>query len=139
MTAGHAVLCTNGFVDHVVEDEAGERIGLVRDQEVVGTIGYMAAFVEERPRTPAAMSYIRNETIGGDTPYVYVTRRTYDRPDGDRHADLHGRPRASGRRRLRSRGLLPGDAAHDDGRDHPAVRAAVAPAGPCRTTSSGTG
>jgi glycine/D-amino acid oxidase-like deaminating enzyme len=82
VTAGHAVLCTNGFVDHVVEDEAGERIGLVRDQEVVGTIGYMAAFVEERPRMPAAMSYIRNETIGGDTPYVYVTRRTYDRPDG---------------------------------------------------------
>ena len=82
VTAGQAVLCTNGFVDHVVEDEAGERIGLARDQEVVGTIGYMAAFVEERPRTPAAMSYIRNETIGGDTPYVYVTRRTYDRDGG---------------------------------------------------------
>ncbi len=28
------------------------------------------------------MSYIRNPTIGGTTPYVYVTRRTYDRPDG---------------------------------------------------------
>jgi hypothetical protein len=28
------------------------------------------------------MSYIRNTTIGGDTPYVYVTRRTYDRSDG---------------------------------------------------------
>ena len=26
------------------------------------------------------MSYIRNVTIGGDTPYVYVTRRTYERP-----------------------------------------------------------
>jgi glycine/D-amino acid oxidase-like deaminating enzyme len=80
--ASHAVLCTNGFVDHIVEDEAGERVGLVDDQEVVGTRGYMAAFVEERPRPPAAMSYIRNATIGGDTPYVYVTRRTYDRPDG---------------------------------------------------------
>ena len=44
----------------------------------------MAAFVEERPRTPAAMSYIRNATIGGDTPYVYVTRRTYDRPTAAR-------------------------------------------------------
>ena len=39
----------------------------------------MAAFVEDAPRPPAAMSYIRNTTIGGDTPYVYVTRRTYDR------------------------------------------------------------
>src|SRR5207237_734006 len=28
--------------------------------------------------TPAAMSYIRNVTIGGETPYVYVTRRTWD-------------------------------------------------------------
>ena len=41
----------------------------------------MTAFVDEQPRTPAAMSYIRNPTIGGDTAYVYVTRRTYDRPD----------------------------------------------------------
>jgi glycine/D-amino acid oxidase-like deaminating enzyme len=79
--AERTVLCTNGFVDHVVEDETGERIGLTGDQEVVGTIGYMAAFAEERPRAPAAMSYIRNATIGGDTPYVYVTRRTYDRQD----------------------------------------------------------
>ena len=48
VTASQVVLCTNGFVDHVVEDEAGEPIGLADDQQVVGTIGYMAAFVEER-------------------------------------------------------------------------------------------
>jgi glycine/D-amino acid oxidase-like deaminating enzyme len=64
----------------------------------------MAAFFEPTPRAPAAFSYIRNTTIGGDTPYVYVTRRTYDRPtgavtltcmggpewpiEGDWHADL---------------------------------------------------
>jgi glycine/D-amino acid oxidase-like deaminating enzyme len=29
------------------------------------------------------MSYIRNTEIGGPTPYVYVTRRTYDRADGE--------------------------------------------------------
>jgi glycine/D-amino acid oxidase-like deaminating enzyme len=40
----------------------------------------MAAFVDQ-PRPPAAMSYIRNATIGEDTAYVYVTRRTYDRAD----------------------------------------------------------
>jgi len=81
VTATHVVLCTNGFVDHVVEDGAGERISLHSDQQVTPTIGYMAAFVEEQPRTPAAMSYIRNTEVGGDTPYVYVTRRTYDRAD----------------------------------------------------------
>jgi glycine/D-amino acid oxidase-like deaminating enzyme len=82
VAASHVVLCTNGFVDHTVVDAAGTPIELHPDQRVTGTIGYMAAFVEDRPRAPAAMSYIRNATIGGDTPYVYVTRRTYDRPEG---------------------------------------------------------
>ncbi len=39
----------------------------------------MTAFAEDQPRSPAAMSYIRNPIIGGDTAYAYVTRRTYDR------------------------------------------------------------
>jgi glycine/D-amino acid oxidase-like deaminating enzyme len=39
----------------------------------------MIAFVEDEVREPAAKSYIRNVTIGGETGYVYVTRRTYDR------------------------------------------------------------
>ena len=79
ISADHVVLCTNGFTDHVVEDEAGEPIRLHERQQIVGTIGYMAAFFEQRMRLPAAMSYIRNVEIGGDVPYVYVTRRTYDR------------------------------------------------------------
>lgn len=78
--AAEAVLCTNGYVDHLVEDEAGRPVRLAEDQQTVGRVAYMAAFVD-RPRPPAAMSYIRNVTIGGDTPYAYVTRRTYDRPD----------------------------------------------------------
>ena len=81
ITASQVVMCTNGFVDHAVEDDDGESIGLHRDQQVGGKVGFMAAFVEEHTRLPAAMSYIRNATIGGDTPYVYVTRRTYDRPE----------------------------------------------------------
>ena len=79
VTAGHVVLCTNGFVDHVVENTAGSPIHLAADQRIMGRIAYMTAFIEDEPRPPAAMSYIRNTTIGGDTPYVYVTRRTYDR------------------------------------------------------------
>lgn len=80
--AERVVLCTNGFTDHRVMDEAREPVQLTDEQRVIPTIGYMAAFFEERPRPPAAMSYIRNTSIGGDTPYVYVTRRTYDRPGG---------------------------------------------------------
>jgi glycine/D-amino acid oxidase-like deaminating enzyme len=81
VSAGHAVLCTNGFVDHLVEDIHGSPIELADDQQITGRIAYMAAFAEDAPRPPAAISYIRNTTIGGETPYVYVTRRTYDRAD----------------------------------------------------------
>jgi glycine/D-amino acid oxidase-like deaminating enzyme len=92
VTASQVVLCTNGFTDHVVQDEHGAPIRLHARQQVVGTIGYMAAFFEDRPRTPAAMSYIRNSQIGGDVPYVYVTRRTYDRPDGTATLTCMGGP-----------------------------------------------
>jgi glycine/D-amino acid oxidase-like deaminating enzyme len=79
----HVVLCTNGFVDHVVEDAAGHPIELHPDQHVAGTIGFMTAFLEPQPRAAAAFSYIRNVSVGsGEAPYVYVTRRTYDLPDG---------------------------------------------------------
>jgi glycine/D-amino acid oxidase-like deaminating enzyme len=77
----HVVLCTNGFVEHRAEDVDGRPVELAADQQVIGRVAYMAAFVEDRPRPPAAMSYIRNVEVGGDTPYVYVTRRTYDQPD----------------------------------------------------------
>jgi glycine/D-amino acid oxidase-like deaminating enzyme len=78
VATGSAVLCTNGFVDFAVVDGPGTPIRLSRDQEITGRVAYMAAFVEDAQRPPAAMSYIRNPVIGGDTPYVYVTRRTYD-------------------------------------------------------------
>jgi glycine/D-amino acid oxidase-like deaminating enzyme len=78
VSAGHVVLCTNGFVDHVVEDAGGSPIRLAGEQQISGTVGYMAAFVEEIPRPPASISYIRNTVIGGETPYVYVTRRSYE-------------------------------------------------------------
>jgi glycine/D-amino acid oxidase-like deaminating enzyme len=82
VVAGHAVLCTNGFVDHVVQDAAGTPVLLAEDRQIVGRIAHMAAFVEETPRSPAAFSYMRNEVILGPVPYVYVTRRTYDRDAG---------------------------------------------------------
>jgi glycine/D-amino acid oxidase-like deaminating enzyme len=81
VAAGHVVLCTNGFVDHAVLDTAGSPICLAPNQDITGRVAYMMAFVEEEPRTPAAMSYIRNRAIGGEKAYVYVTRRTYDRTE----------------------------------------------------------
>jgi glycine/D-amino acid oxidase-like deaminating enzyme len=76
IAAGSVVLCTNGFVDYAVVDGAGAPVGLASDQEITGRVAYMAAFVEDEPRPPAARSYIRNTRIGGETAYVYVTRCT---------------------------------------------------------------
>jgi glycine/D-amino acid oxidase-like deaminating enzyme len=80
VAARYVVLCTNGFVDHTVLDLAGSPIRLAPDQQITGRVAYMTAFVEAERRPPAAMSYIRNTTIGGANAYVYVTRRSYDRP-----------------------------------------------------------
>ena len=82
VTAGHVVMCTNAYLDHLIEDAAGQRVDVHPDQQVTSRIAFMIAAVDERLRSPSAMSYILNPTIGGTTPYVYITRRTYDRPRG---------------------------------------------------------
>ena len=80
VAAAQVVLCTNGFVDYGVIDKDGSPVGPADDQRITGRVAHMTAFVD-RPRPAAAMSYIRNTVIGSNaSPYVYVTRRSYDRP-----------------------------------------------------------
>src|SRR5262249_53919476 len=43
VTGSRVVLCTNGFVDHVVEDGGGAPIRLAPDQQIVGRVGYLTA------------------------------------------------------------------------------------------------
>ena len=80
VTAGHVVMCTNGFVDHVVDNRVGSHIATHMHHRISGRVGYMAAFLESGVRTPVTLSYIRNAIIGDSTPYVYVTRRPYGPP-----------------------------------------------------------
>src|SRR5262249_19292791 len=75
------VMCTNAYRDHRIEDAAGRPIDVHPDQRVASRIAFMMAYTEPHLRPPAAMSYILNPRIGGTIPYVYVTRRTYDRVD----------------------------------------------------------
>jgi len=82
VTAGRVVMCTNGFVDHVVDNLVGSAIPTHMQHRISGRVGYMAGFFEPTERTPTTMSYIRNAVIGESTPYVYVTRRPYDQPEG---------------------------------------------------------
>ena len=74
----HVVLCTNGFRDHHVFDVDGSPI----DLPLIQTVGFMGAYFEPELMDPTAISFIKNERIGGDLPYGYLTRRTYDRPSG---------------------------------------------------------
>jgi glycine/D-amino acid oxidase-like deaminating enzyme len=74
----HVVLCTNGFRDHHVFDVDGSPI----DAPLIQTVGFMGAYFERELMDPTAISFIKNERIGGDLPYGYLTRRTYDRPSG---------------------------------------------------------
>ena len=82
VTASRVVLCTNGFRDHVVDNLVGDAIGVHLHHRVRGTVGYMAAYVEDTAPEPRATSYIRNEVIGGDIPYAYLTRRAHDADTG---------------------------------------------------------
>ena len=82
VTAGHVVMCTNGFVDHVVDNRVGSQIATHMQHRISGRVGYMAASLESTVRAPGTVSYIRNAIIGDSAPYVYVTRRPYDQPTG---------------------------------------------------------
>jgi glycine/D-amino acid oxidase-like deaminating enzyme len=76
------VMCTNGFVDHLIENLAGDDIDPTMHHHLIGTKGYMAGVVEHAPSEPGAYSFIRNAEIGQDTPYIYVTRRPWGAPAG---------------------------------------------------------
>ena len=94
VTAGHVVMCTNGFVDHVVDNRVGSRIPTHMHHRISGRVGYMTAFLEAVGRTPTTLSYIRNAIIGDSTPYVYVTRRPYEQPAGPATLTCIGGPEA---------------------------------------------
>ncbi len=94
VTANHVVMCTNGFIDHVIDNRVGSPIETHMHHRVSGRVGYMAAFLERAGRTPTTLSYIRNAIIGDSTPYVYVTRRPYDQPAGPATLTCIGGPEA---------------------------------------------
>lgn len=79
VTASRVVLCTNGFADHVIENESGAAIPIKRQHRVRGTVGVMAGFFESEDCAPAAISYAMSPLIGPGQAYFYVTRRPFER------------------------------------------------------------
>lgn len=77
VTASHVVLCTNGFEKFSIVNNVGNDIDTLFHDNVSGTIGYMSAYIDERDRSPIAISYIN--TSDSEDAYFYLTRRPYEK------------------------------------------------------------
>ena len=53
--ASRVVMCTNGFVDHFIENTTGPDISPLLHHRVEGDVGYMVGFLEEEVREPTAL------------------------------------------------------------------------------------
>lgn len=76
ITAKRVVLCTNGFENFEIVNEAGENIDTSFHESIEGTIGYMTGYLDEPGQSAMAVSYHRNH--GYHEPYHYLTRRPYE-------------------------------------------------------------
>lgn len=90
--AERVVLCTNGFVDHVIENHAGDDIHATLQHRVSGSVGFVAAIVEAGRRPPAAISYLMSPRIGHGQAYFYMTRRPHDADGRDATLTCIGGP-----------------------------------------------
>lgn len=94
--AGHIVLCTNGFENFHILNEAGQEIETMFHHTIRGRIGYMAGYVEESQNPPIALSFYP-KSIGPNfdptgEPYFYLTRRPYEHEKGEQRLVCIGGP-----------------------------------------------
>ncbi len=84
--AKRVVLCTNGFENFSIINEAGEDIDTRFHHTIEGTIGYMAGYFEPLDRDPIAISYFPDAKEGEEEfPYFYLTRRPHDTREKKQH------------------------------------------------------
>jgi glycine/D-amino acid oxidase-like deaminating enzyme len=76
VSAGHAVLCTNGFTGYLVTDASGKVLMDPRDL-VRGIVGAMSGYSQMNDGEPAAIRYYPTGTLHHSEPYYYLTRRPY--------------------------------------------------------------
>lgn len=82
--ADRVVLCTNGFENFTITNIGGQNISRHFHHLVKGSVGYMAAYLEEHQHSPIAISYLPKREGSSDKaldsdPYFYLTRRTFER------------------------------------------------------------
>ncbi|MHB1316509.1 MAG: NAD(P)/FAD-dependent oxidoreductase [Minisyncoccota bacterium] len=72
------ILCTNGFENFSIFNEAGLDIDTKFHETIKGTIGYMSGYLEKMNKPPIAISYFTNKDASSEDPYFYLTRRQYE-------------------------------------------------------------
>lgn len=82
IAARNVILCTNGFENFHIVNEAGPEIETIFHHTVRGRIGYMAGYIEPSYNPPTALSYYTKTTTSNfdptGEPYFYLTRRPYE-------------------------------------------------------------
>lgn len=78
--AKKVVLCTNGFEKFKITNFGGPEIDKNFHHNVQGVVGYMAAYLAERDKSPTAISFIQKSDA-----YFYLTRRPFEIEKNERH------------------------------------------------------
>lgn len=78
ITTKRVILCTNGFENFSICNEAGQNIDVSFHASIYANIGYMAGYIDSVGQSTAAISYYREQKNKLD-PYHYLTRRHYER------------------------------------------------------------
>ena len=89
LVAGKAVLCTNGFENFTIINEAGRDIETSFHHSVTGRVGYMTGYFAPPDGEPMAISYFPKTKANTPDPvgesYFYLTRRPHEHESGKSH------------------------------------------------------
>ncbi len=89
INARNVVLCTNGFEKFNITNNEGKDIDTEFHHLVNGTVGYMVGYLDERDKSPIAISYLlsnKNQSGKFDSePYFYLTRRPFENEENIKH------------------------------------------------------
>jgi glycine/D-amino acid oxidase-like deaminating enzyme len=83
--AGRVVLCTNGFENIHIVNDAGLEIDAKFHHLLRGKVGYMSGYLETMNKSPTAISYYTEPSAGMENDYFYLTRRPYEYEEGMHH------------------------------------------------------
>jgi glycine/D-amino acid oxidase-like deaminating enzyme len=85
ITLERSILCTNGFEHITIINQSGSDINTSFHHHIMGKVGFMAGYLEEAKFPPTALIY-NSSHKSEEEPYLYVTRRPYEKDETGDHA-----------------------------------------------------